>query len=493
MSDDFEGLMKRADDEIARLKNEFEQRKRGLLEVASSLQMSSYDLDKLKDFLSSPYVVVPRGDNEWYVAIPRFLDVQVGWLEKQTASYNLFRVSRYTDWLSPLPAVVRDALELEPSPKVTVQGDFMEVPAEDQEPLFKRYGRYLVRREGRNKMRVRPRSHFALVASLVKDGILPFVPQPVTETDKQERRSSIQLRDYQQEALTKFLQFGSIGVFWMPSAGKTFFALYAMNMIRGKKLIVVPSLTLMEQWHRRIEELTQIPPNEYRIITYNSARKVMDEEFALVVYDECHHLPANVFSRLALIRTKYRIGLSATPYREDGRHELIFALTGFPVGLDWKHLMDARIVKKPVVRLILVRNLTAKISILDELVSQGGQKKTIVFCDTIRLGKQLGKRLGVQFVYGQTKRRLSRILEAPLIVVSRVGDEGISIDRLQRIIEFDFLFGSRRQELQRLGRLFHSAYTGEHIILMTEEEFSRYRKRLFAVYEKGIDVTTERR
>ena len=58
--------------------------------------------------------------------------------------------------------------------------------------------------------------------------------------------------------------------------------------------------------------------------------------FILVVFDEVHRLPGNTFSRFAFIKSKYRIGLSASPYREDNREEYIFALTGFPQGLDWE-------------------------------------------------------------------------------------------------------------------------------------------------------------
>ena len=65
----------------------------------------------------------------------------------------------------------------------------------------------------------------------------------------------------------------------------------------------------------------------------------MDDEWALTIYDECQRLPADTFSRLAVIRTKYRIGLSASPHHEDGRESYIFALTGFPVGLNWQEYM----------------------------------------------------------------------------------------------------------------------------------------------------------
>lgn len=115
-------------------------------------------------------------------------------------------------------------------------------------------------------------------------------------------------------------------------------------------------------------------------------------------------------------------------------------------------------------------------------------KKTIIFCDTISLGEKLSKLFEIPFVYGATNKRLEIIKESDVCVVSRVGDEGLSIPEIRRIIEIDFLFGSRRQEGQRLGRLFHGEEKGEHIILMTEKEFEDYDKRLYAIYEKGFKI-----
>ena len=62
------------------------------------------------------------------------------------------------------------------------------------------------------------------------------------------------------------------------------------------------------------------------------------------------------------------------------------------------------------------------------------------------------------------------------------------LPEIQRVIEFDFLFGSRRQESQRVGRLFHSMQEGEHNILMTYDEFENYKKRIYAIIEKGIEI-----
>lgn len=485
-------LIMELDNSLKRLQTAVDVRKRDISQVLHSGLTGTANTELVNDFLSEPYAILPKKDDEWYVVVPKFIDLQVGWLEKQTKGYNIFLVNRLVDWLTGIPPAIREELEFKQAPSLRVEGDHLVVSPDLQEQIFKRYSKFLRAREGSDKIRIRKKSHFSLVASLIKDGIFPFTPRQVDKADIIERTANIQLRDYQADALDKFLQYGNVGVYWMPSAGKTIFGLYIMNMIKGRKLVVVPSLTLVEQWRERISKYTKIPKDEYEIITYSSARKARQNEYILTIFDECHHLPANMFSKLALIRTKYRLGLSATPYREDGRHELIFALTGFPIGLDWKHLLDLRIVKKPKVKLILTKNLAGKIAVMDTLAKDLQVQRTIVFCDRLSLGKQLSKRYGVQFVYGQTRNRLPTIRGSHLVIVSRVGDEGVSLHELNRVIEFDFLFGSRRQELQRLGRLFHSAFTGEHIILMTEDEYSHYNKRLYSIYEKGFNIAVEK-
>jgi DNA excision repair protein ERCC-3 len=278
-----------------------------------------------------------------------------------------------------------------------------------------------------------------------------------------------------------------VGVYWAYSAGKTFFGLHAGAKIKGKKLVVVPTRTLIEQWNNRIYKYIQSThEEEWEIVTYHSFDKLRNKEFVLIIFDEVHHLPANTFSKFATLRTKYRIGLSGSPYREDGRTDYIFALTGFPIGLSWDNLIELGVLEIPDIRLYVVSNWQEKEKKIGDLLSI--DKKTLIFCDGIALGNRLSKKFGIPFVSGATNKRLEIINEADVSIVSRVGDEGLSLPELQRVIEIDFLFGSRRQEGQRLGRLFHGEEKGEHIIIMTEKEFEDYQKRLYAITEKGIKI-----
>jgi DNA excision repair protein ERCC-3 len=491
LTDEFAEYLLQLDNQLSSVKKEIQNRLDEVAGIISQESLHRYNHDEISKFLSQPFVVLPKGDSQWYVVIPKFIDLQVGWLIKQTESYNVFVVDIYSKWLYGIPRPVQDLLDFKEPLPITIDGDFLKVDPQFQENVFKKYRRFLHRRDGTGTIKVKPRSKFNLVAELVKEGVLPFTPKEVSSDDMIERPIQLQLRNYQHEALEHFKKFGNVGIYWMPSAGKTVIGLYVMNMLKGRKLIVVPTRTLIEQWRHRIRKYTSIPSHEYEIITYNSAHKVLNKEYALAIFDECHHLPANAFSRLALIKTKYRMGLSATPYREDGRNELIFSLTGYPVGLDWKHLLDAGIVKRPQVRVILTANDSGKITVLDDLLKKSPDKKTLIFCDSIAAGKRLASRYQLKFIYGNSKNRLSTATNEKTFIISRVGDEGVSLDNLERVIEFAFLFGSRRQELQRLGRLFHSSFQGEHIILMTKEEFDRFRKRLFSIYEKGIGIQIE--
>lgn len=119
--------------------------------------------------------------------------------------------------------------------------------------------------------------------------------------------------------------------------GKTILALYIMAQLKQKTLVVVHKDFLMTQWYDRIQEF--IPDAKIGKIQQNTidtegkdvvlamvqslSMKEYPEDtfdsFGLVVFDECHHLGAEVFSKsMNKVASKYMLGLSATPNRKDG-------------------------------------------------------------------------------------------------------------------------------------------------------------------------------
>jgi len=450
------------------------------------LRFSQVRSEFLEPFFEEPYVILPKRQNEWYVIAPRWLNFQIGWLERATKGYNIFVVNQYVRLFSPIPAGLSEKFRFREPLPVKVYDGMLLTGKELQSEAWEKYKRFLSRREGEDRIRIKKGYEFRLIAQMIEDGTLPFLARPVVEEDLRDW-DGIQLRGYQEEAWREFLSKGAIGIFWAFGSGKSLFGIYALARVKGRKLVVVPTLTLKEQWLERIAKYVPQFRYEIDVQTYHAYEKVRDKEYSLIVLDECQHLPADTFIRLATLKAKYRMGFSGSPYREDGRENYIIALTGFPIGMAWEELLKLQVVKEPAFRVYILKDAKQKLQKLEELLRI--PMKTIVFCDWLELGERISKTFGVPFIYGQTRERLDVIRQSQVCVVSRVGDEGVSLPDVERVIEVAFLFGSRMQESQRFGRLMHSAKVEpEHVILMTEEELQRYEKRLYAITERGFRI-----
>ena len=119
--------------------------------------------------------------------------------------------------------------------------------------------------------------------------------------------------------------------------GKTVIGLYIASALKVKTLVVVHKEFLLNQWKERIKEflpdakIGRLQSNVIHIKGYDIVIGMLQsismidyseevfEDFGLVIYDECHHLGAETFSK-ALLKTgtQYTMGLSATPKRLDG-------------------------------------------------------------------------------------------------------------------------------------------------------------------------------
>lgn len=155
----------------------------------------------------------------------------------------------------------------------------------------------------------------------------------------------VEPRPYQEEALTNWLAEGSSGVVVLPTgAGKTLVAALAIHETQLWTLAVVPTLDLLQQWRTALASALAINPEEIgtfgggekdlkpiTIITYDSAALYPRElrHFGLLIFDECHHLPAPTYRQIAISAfTPLRLGLSATPERSDMAHADLDELIG---------------------------------------------------------------------------------------------------------------------------------------------------------------------
>jgi superfamily II DNA or RNA helicase len=152
-------------------------------------------------------------------------------------------------------------------------------------------------------------------------------------------------RPYQEEALAAWRAAGNAGVVVLPTgAGKTFVAALAIAEMGLWTLAVVPTIDLLRQWRSALMAALSLDAQDIgifgggekeikplTIITYDSAAIYPRElrRFGLLIFDECHHLPAPTYRLIAESAfTPLRLGLSATPERSDLAHTDLDALIG---------------------------------------------------------------------------------------------------------------------------------------------------------------------
>ncbi|MGP1385451.1 MAG: DEAD/DEAH box helicase [Thainema sp.] len=190
-----------------------------------------------------------------------------------------------------------------------------------------------------------PANHYRpLVEALRAEGVT--FEDKVSAFEPLELNSQLTKKPYphQQEALDAWIKNKWRGVVVLPTAaGKTYLAQMAMQAIPRSTLITVPTLDLMHQWYAQLK--TAFPNVEVGLLgggsrdrtpilvsTYDSAAihaESLGNLYAFLICDECHHLPSDfnrVIAEFAI--APYRLGLTATPDRSDGRHEDLDELLG---------------------------------------------------------------------------------------------------------------------------------------------------------------------
>ena len=162
-----------------------------------------------------------------------------------------------------------------------------------------------------------------------------------------------QLRDYQAQAVKTILA-SSHGVLGSPTgSGKTVMALAIIAARKQPCIVLVHNKELLDQWWDRGRQFLDIEAGrigggkfELKPLTIgivNTVRHHLDEltpHFGHVVVDECHRCPSAMFTECVdSFPAKYRLGLSATPYRRDGLTQAI----GFFIGPKVHEVDQARL------------------------------------------------------------------------------------------------------------------------------------------------------
>jgi DNA excision repair protein ERCC-3 len=356
------------------------------------------------------------------------------------------------------------------------------------------------------------------------------------------------LRDYQQEAITRFVERGS-GVVVLPcGAGKTLVGAGVMAELGTTTLILVTNTVSARQWRAELlarTTLTDDDIGEYSgsvkeikpvtIASYSIMAAKRKGEFAhlgvldalnwgLVVYDEVHLLPAPVFQLTAQLQARRRLGLTATLVREDGREGDVFSLIG-PKRFDvpWKQLesqgyiapascIEIRLELPPTERLDyaastdqerfrLASTTPSKSALVRELLSLHPDDPTLIIGTYVEQIEQLSDDLDIPMITGGTsipeRERLYaafRSGEILRLVVSKVANFSIDLPEASVAIQVSGSFGSRQEEAQRLGRILRPKADGRPAIFYTlvardtvDQDFALNRQRFLA--EQGYGYT----
>lgn len=184
-----------------------------------------------------------------------------------------------------------------------------------------------------------------------RDTVEYFTKAKIPFTDKARNYKALKLASsmkptphpHQSEALDTWENAGRRGMIELPTgSGKSYVAQLAIELAQRSTLVVAPTIDLMNQWYDLLTTAFNIDVGiiggkyhevqSVTVTTYDSAHIYMEKighHWGLIVFDECHHLPGPVYGHAAeMCLAPYRLGLTATLEREDGRHELLYDLIG---------------------------------------------------------------------------------------------------------------------------------------------------------------------
>lgn len=142
------------------------------------------------------------------------------------------------------------------------------------------------------------------------------------------------LRDSQQQ-VADFVQDNAI-IGAKPGWGKTFWAIYhASQVLKQKTLIVVHTVALRTQWQKQIVKTLGFKPGVIgsgkfniqppivvaNVQSFTKYAKQLSRTFGALYLDQMHHVSSPTFSKVVDCSfARYKIGLSGTLIRKDGKH-----------------------------------------------------------------------------------------------------------------------------------------------------------------------------
>ncbi len=326
---------------------------------------------------------------------------------------------------------------------------------------------------------------------VLPDERLPALPSPP-------------LRDYQHAAVSRLATI-SQGTAVIPcGGGKTRVGIGAIARLRTPTIILVHTLDLAEQWRGELRSLLGLEagligdgearpgPVTIAVIQALSRWAPASLEALLggagfLILDEAHHVAASTFRELVgRSPARYRLGLTATPEREDGLTPLLELYLGEPVAVvSHEELVAAGVLTLPEIRsvqteftypyggaddyapmLAALAADDARNALIVETVATEARAghMCLVLSGRVDHCEALARHLtaaGVTaaLLTGQVaKERRKELLDQTragrlsVLVATSLADEGLDLPRLSRVF-LAYPGRARGRTMQRLGRL----------------------------------------
>lgn len=487
-----------------------------------------------------PYTIHPfineRGEIEHKLFILNLFSLPFGELIDRDGIFDIYLINKFNLMLSEDSYAIADELGLTPLfTDIVVDDDQLILgprAIDDADAIRSRYEEYLEPDPlVGDRYQVRPKMQWELTRAIIKDGHIPnpvrkipeeyFVydrpptfPEPPDYLKKYLTKHP-RLLDFQYEHLEMLKHLSTLGLLYPTGGGKTFVAIEALCLLKGPKLVMVPDASLRAQWVNRLHEMTSlkvleikgsadfesfVPPEDndfvFVCVYHGDYMKYLEKyEFVLKVLDEMHTLPAPTYLGFGVLRSIATLCLTATPEREDGEVDIIWALMGKPVGFNAEPFIDMGLIIKPKIRVYIDKDERMKYARFDRFFKRYLEPTrdakdagtTIIYVTLKETGKRLAKKYKVPFISGDTPpaKRLEILRTNNIVIGSKVLDQGISDANVVRtwVLEGE----GPRQNAQRAGRPLHTkGIQGEHNEFMTLEEYRSQATRELILRRRGM-------
>lgn len=345
-------------------------------------------------------------------------------------------------------------------------------------------------------------------------------------------RLKLEPREEQAESIEALLPHEYGILLAPPGFGKTFVAAAVMARRSVSTLVLVHKTTLLEQWRDRLSEYLDCSEDEIGMLgkgkkrlngrmdiaTLQSLRRRPEliAEYSQVIVDEAHHIPAASYDiPLRRFRGHYLLGLSATPYRKDGMHPIMFLQCGPLI-----HRIEPSVRKRHRVKVHFTGFETMQEdfpSILNEMVECEARNALIVESLMQHRGRKFlllseriehlnllyhlfdNRGLNAVLLHGSLGTRLEkemkkRVKEAEVILsTSGYIGEGVDIGHLDGIVlTMPISYRGRMvQYLGRIGRQGQSCLALDFVDEKVPVLKASFRKRKGAYREMGYVVSKE--